>query len=136
MEAPKLKTVEDLENVWLEDEHNELINGEIIKRPMARLEHGEAQNEIASELTPYRRKKGTGGWWIATEISILYNEHQCPTHDIAGWRKERVPQRPNGVVNVTPDRVCEIISPGHEKKDTFHNFVLLQKYRIPYYWII
>ncbi len=136
MEALKLKTVEDLEDTWLEDERVELINGEIIKRPMARFEHGEAQNEISGELKPYRRKKGSGGWWIATEISVRYNEHQCPSHDIAGWRKERIPQRPTGVMEMHPDWVCEIVSPGHEKKDTGHNFVLLQKNEIPYYWII
>lgn len=136
MEALKLKTIEDLEKAWLKSERVELINGEIIHRPMARFEHGEAQNEIASELKPYRRKKGQGGWWIGTEISVRYNQNQCPTHDIVGWRKERLVQRPSGVMEVTPDWVCEIISPGHEKKDTCHNFVLLQKYAIPYYWII
>ncbi len=136
MEAQQFKTVIDLEILWRKNERIELINGDIIKRPMARFEHGAAQHEISSELKVYRRKQGTEGWWIATEISVRYNEHQCPTHDIAGWRKARVPQRPTGVMQIVPDWVCEIISPGHEKKDTFQNFILLQRYGIAYYWII
>ncbi len=136
MEIQKFKTIDDLEISWRTDERMELINGEIIKRPMARYEHGEAQNEIAGELRFYRRKNGPEGWWIATEISVRYNEHQCPTHDIAGWRKQRITERPSGVVSVIPDWVCEIVSPGHEKKDTCHNFILLQKYAVPYYWLI
>jgi Uma2 family endonuclease len=136
MHALKLKTIENLEDAWLKNERVELINGEIVQRPMARFEHGEAQNEIAGELKPYRRRSGPGGWWIATEIHVRYNEHQCPCHDIAGWRKERIPQRPSGVMELRPDWVCEIISPGHEKKDTCYNLILLQKYEVPYYWVI
>lgn len=137
MEATKLKTIENLKAAWLEDERLELINGEIVKRPMARSEHGITQGNIGRELDPYTRKGGTDqGWWIMTEIGVRYNEYQCPTHDIAGSRKERIAQRPTGIMELIPDWVCEITSPGHEKKDTFHNFLLLQKYEVPYYWII
>jgi hypothetical protein len=64
-----------------------------------------AKRRTKSQLNekPYRRKSDPGGWWIATQISVRYNEHQCPSHDIAGWRKERVPQCPAGVMELTPD---------------------------------
>ncbi len=136
MEAKKLKTVGDLEQVWFEDERIELINGEIIKRPMSRCEHAMAQGRTFGELVFFDRKTGQGGWWIMTEISVQYNEHQCPCHDVAGWRKDRVPQKPKGVMEIAPDWVCEIVSPGHEKKDTAYNFITLQRHKIPYYWII
>ena len=71
-----------------------------------------------------------------TEISVRYNDHQCPSHDLAGWRKERVPLRPAEIMSVVPDWVCEIISPRHERKDLFHNFMLLQRSKVPYYWVI
>jgi len=38
MEARKLKTVDDL-LIWQGDERVELIDGEIVKRPMSRFEH-------------------------------------------------------------------------------------------------
>lgn len=136
MEALKLKDISDLEEAWLEDERLELINGEIVKRPMGRSEHGDVQTEIGGELKVLKRKNGPGGWWIINEISVRYNEHHCPIHDVGGWRKERMPKHPRGVISLTPDWVCEITSPGHEKKDTIDNFIALQRYKVPYYWVI
>ena len=37
---------------------------------------------------------------------------------------------------IRPDWVCEILSPGHERKDLVHYFMLLQRSKVPYYWII
>lgn len=134
MKAKKLSTVEDL--MQSEDERVELIDGEIVKRPMSRSEHALIQSSISDEVLFFKRKSGQGGWWIMTGISVEYNEHQCPSHDLAGWRKERVPHRPTGIMKVIPDWVCEITSPGHERKDLFHNFILLQRSKVSYYWVI
>ncbi|MBF0290281.1 MAG: Uma2 family endonuclease [SAR324 cluster bacterium] len=122
MEAKKLKTVDDL--MASEDERIELINGEIRRRPMARQEHAAIQLGIGGEFIALgKRNKHEGGWWIRSEVSVRYSQHQCPTHDLAGWRKERIPERPSGIVEITPDWVCEITSPGHEKKDVFQPIV-------------
>ncbi|WP_295435121.1 Uma2 family endonuclease [uncultured Thiodictyon sp.] len=134
MQATKLKTLEDL--LCDPDERVELIDGEIVKRPMARCEHALVQSHTVVELGPFDRRGGPGGWWILTEVSVLYEAHQCPVHDLAGWRKERMPSRPSGIMEMAPDWVCEIVSPGHERKDTLHHFLLLQRRRVPYYWII
>ena len=120
MEARKLKTVDDLRQS--DDERVELNNGEIVKRPMARSEHALIQSSLSDEVSPFKRKDGLGGSWIMPEINVKYNEHQCPSHDLAGWRKERIPVRPTGIMNIIPDWVCEITSPGHERKGLFHNF--------------
>lgn len=134
MEARKLKTYEDL--LESDEERVELINGEIVKRPMARSEHALVQSSISDEVSIVKRKNGVGGWWIMTEISVKYADLQCPCHDLAGWRKERVPNRPVGIMDVIPDWVCEITSPGHERKDFIHNFMLMQRYKVPFYWVI
>ena len=103
MEAKRLKTLDDLEQACLEDERCELINGEIVKRPMPRSEHAIAQGRTFGELGVFDRNSGPGGWWIMTEISVQYNEHQCPCHDLAGWRKQRVPGKPEGMMKIAPD---------------------------------
>lgn len=136
MEALKLKTVDDLFDAMLDDERVELINGEIVKRPMARFEHGRVQSGVSDEVAFYKRKKGPDGWWIATEVSVRYNEHHCPTHDLAGWRKSSLPEPPTGVMSVRPDWVCEITSPGHERKDLVVQLLQLETWQVPYYWII
>ena len=136
MEAICRQTIEDLLQAWTQDERLELIDGEIVQRPMARFEHGLVQSGLIEEIAPLKRQAGPHGWWIVTEVSVRYNEHQCPSHDLAGWRRERLPSRPSGVMTLAPDWVCEILSPGHERKDLVHHLLLLQRAGVPYYWII
>lgn len=47
-----------------------------------------------------------------------------------------MPKRPRGVIELAPDWVCEIVSPGHERKDTLNLFLLLQRHRVPFYWLL
>jgi Uma2 family endonuclease len=134
LEAKQLNTVKDL--IQSADERVELLDGEIIKRPMARSEHALIQSSLSDEVSLLKRKDGPGGWWIMTEIGVAYSEHQCPSHDLAGWRKQRMPDRPTGIMKVIPDWVCEITSPGHERKDLFHHFMLLQRSKVSNYWVL
>jgi Uma2 family endonuclease len=134
VEALKLQTIEDL--LTSPEERVELIDGEVVRRPMARFEHGVVQGNARAELSPFTRDSGPGGWWIATEVSVAYEAHQCPSHDIAGWRKQRMPKAPTGVVDLAPDWVCEIVSRGHERKDRVQLPLLLQRHRVPFYWLI
>jgi Uma2 family endonuclease len=136
VEAKRRQTIDELTAAWAGDERLELIDGEIVKRPMARIEHGLAQSGLNAEITLLTRHGGPGGWWIAAEVSVQYSEHQCPSHDLAGWRKARLPSPPTGVMALPPDWVCEILSPGHERKDLVHHLLLLQRTGVPYYWII
>lgn len=136
MEAVKLKTVIDLERAIQQNERIELINGKIVKRPMAHPEHALAQSDLAGQFFPLSREPGDKGWWIMTEISVEYSEHHCPIHDLAGWRKERVPERPRRKMTVIPDWVCEITSPGHERKDAIIQVMRLQAFKVPYYWVL
>jgi Uma2 family endonuclease len=135
MEARRLLTVDDL-LAWPGDDKVELIDGEIVKRPMSRFEHGFAQSYLIGDTMSLMRANGPGGWWIVPEISVRYSAHHCPSHDLAGWRKERMPERPSGVMTLLPDWVCEILSPGHERKDTVTHFLRLQRAAVPFYWII
>jgi len=134
MEVRKLKTIDDL--LLCQEERVELICGEIVRRPMARSEHGRAQFRASTQLGPFERASGPGGWWIMTEASVSYELNECPVHDLAGWRKERLPEPPTGIIAMPPDWVCEIVSPGHERKDTLHLFLLLQRRQVPFYWLI
>ena len=71
-----------------------------------------------------------------TEVSVAYEAHECPSHDLAAWRREPLPHPPDGVIDLPPDWVREIVSPGHEKKDTVTIPLLLQRHRVPWLWLI
>ncbi|WP_367114633.1 Uma2 family endonuclease [Thiohalocapsa sp.] len=134
MEAIQLSTVHDL--LTSPEERVELIGGEIVRRPMTRARHAQAQGQVRDDLGCFVGGSGPGGWWILTEISVAYEPHECPSHDLAGWRRERLPRPPDGPIELPPDWVCEIVSPGHEKRDTLQIPLLLRRHRVPYYWII
>ena len=59
MEAYKLMTLDDL--LARSEERVELIDGEIVRRPMARSEHGIVQGNTTTELGTFSRKSGPGG---------------------------------------------------------------------------
>jgi Uma2 family endonuclease len=135
METEQYKTVGDL--LTAAEERVELIAGEVVQRPMARFEHALAQAAVSDEIRPFRgRGDGPGGWWIVSEISVQYGAHECPTHDLAGRRKQCLPTRPSGIMTQPPDWMFEISSPGLERKDLVHHFLLLQRVGVLHYWII
>jgi Uma2 family endonuclease len=100
VEASKLKTLYDL--AASPDEDVELVGGEIVRRPMTRLSHAVAQGNTRGELHAYTRGAGPGGWLIATDVSVAYEAHECPSHDLAGWRRERLPRLPQGIIDLPP----------------------------------
>jgi Uma2 family endonuclease len=135
MEAIKLKTVTDL--LLSPEERVELIGGDIVRRPMTRFAHARAQGGTRGALHGLTQEDELGGgWWIVTDVSVAYEAHECPSHDLAGWRRERLPRPPDGVIDLAPDWVCEIVSPGHEKKDTITIPLLLKRHRVPWLWLI
>jgi Uma2 family endonuclease len=136
--AEKPQTFDDYQDFLAnsEDERYELLGGEIVKRPMPRPRHGLAQKRTDKQLLAFDSDGRFGGWVILSEIDVRYDSYNCPTHDLAGWRRERLPVLPDKTIDITPDWVCEILSPGHERKDLFDNLLLLQRYGVPHYWIL
>jgi Uma2 family endonuclease len=54
---------------------------------------------------------GPGGWWILPEPGIELPGAPEVSPDLAGWRRERLPELPDAAITVVPDWVCEILSP-------------------------
>jgi hypothetical protein len=103
-----------------------------LRVPVTYLVRGQAADVTADDVVgDFTRASGPGRWRIITAVCGAYETHQCPVCDIAGWRKERVPNRPTGIIDTAPDWVCEIVSPGHKRKDTLDLFLLLQRHRVP-----
>jgi Uma2 family endonuclease len=113
-------TIEDLLAVP-ESQRAELINGDLIYHPQPFPRHGQAQRSLGSILGPFGRKsgeEGPGGWWILTEAGVRYATNAACRHDLAGWKRERLPMLlDDEYVSVTPDWVCEILSPSNRSND-------------------
>ena len=64
-----------------------------------------------------RGRGGPGGWWILDEPELHFGEDVL-VPDLAGWRRERMPAFPTSAwVELAPDWVCEVLSPGTRRLD-------------------
>ena len=120
----------------------EVIEGVVVPRAAPRFEHSDAQSAIDTEVrVRFRRPPGDGdrpgGWWIVTEAEVEYETHEVYRHDVAGWRRERVPERPSGrPVRIRTDWACEVLSPSNAANDTVRKFRTLHRCGVPFYWIV
>jgi Uma2 family endonuclease len=71
------------------------------------------------------------------EIHVEYPHGEVYCHDVAGWRRDRVPERPaRWPVGIRPDWVCEIVSPKHEKQDLVDKPRVLHASEVPHYRVL
>lgn len=126
----------------LGDERYEVIAGELLPKAEASGEHSDAQLGLGSRIRSSfhhksRGPEGPGGWWIYTEALIELAKHDLVRPDLAGWRRERVPERPTGTpIYVRPDWICEIVSPTNARRDNVEKLELYRRYGVPHYWIV
>jgi Uma2 family endonuclease len=118
----------------------EIIHGAIVEKASPSAEHSVSQLALGATLRRrYQRQPGgrwPGGWWFGTEVETEYEAHEVYVHDVAGWRRERVPQLPSGrPTRVRPDWVCELLSPSNAKRDLVDKFQILHANQVPHYWI-
>lgn len=141
MVAPSRKpaTFEDL--AACEDpDRLEIIDGQLVEKAAPSPDHSHTEIKLGVAVDPFNRKpgpRGPGGWWILPEIHTGYPRGEVYCHDMAGWRRDRVPVKPTGwPVRVRPDWVCEIVSPKHERHDLITKPRVLHAAEVPYYWIL
>ena len=118
----------------------EIIGGEIVEKAVPSPGHCFAEFNLVVAVSPFSRRpgsRGPGGWWLVTEIHVGYPRGEIYCHDAAGWRRDRVPERPTEwPVRVRPDWVCEIVSPKHERHDLVVKPRVLHGAEVPHYWIL
>jgi Uma2 family endonuclease len=93
----------------------EILKGVLYSQPRPRPGHMDVEGLLIDDLkSPYQRGRGgPGGWWILSEPGIELPGSPEVSPDVAGWRKERLPELPRDrSITVVPDWVCEILSPA------------------------
>lgn len=142
MTSPTRKrTAEDLRALYGEDSRYELIHGELVEKAMPRTEHAANQ---ASVLTSVARRfhrqaggKWPGGWWILPELHVGYADDEVFCHDLCGFRRDKHAELPKQwPCRLVPDWVCELLSPGREKRDRVDKWQVLFRAGVPHYWIV
>jgi Uma2 family endonuclease len=116
----------------------EIVNGELIVSPRPTGPHALATSSLGVEVGgPFQRGKGgPGGWWILDEPELHLGSHVL-VPDLAGWRRERMPEVPQGVAfEIAPDWVCEVISPSSARTDRGAKGLIYAKHGVRHLWIV
>jgi Uma2 family endonuclease len=97
----------------------EIIDGTLYTHARPVPGHGSFQSELMGALrNPFHHGKGgPGGWWLTAEPGIQVEGSPEFSPDLAGWRRERVPELPRKRWTVAPDWACEILSPSTRAYD-------------------
>lgn len=136
-----LSTIADLLAIPEDERFHEIIDGELVRKAMPTMRHGRSQARLLMRVGgPYDRRPGgrwPGGWLLAAETEILFDDGNIFRPDVAGWRRERMPELPRDFpVKVRPDWVCEILSPSNERSDLIKKMRTYQRSGVPHYWLI
>jgi Uma2 family endonuclease len=97
----------------------ELIDGALHLQPRPATRHARASSTLGVEIGgPFDRSRGgPGGWWILDEPELHLGANVL-VPDLAGWRRERMPEFLDAPwIDLAPDWVCEVLSPGTRRLD-------------------
>jgi Uma2 family endonuclease len=122
----------------------EILDGELHTMPRPARPHTNTASLLGGELHgPFRRGRGgPGGWVILFEPEIhLGPKPDKVVPDLAGWRRERMPDASGGgdappYYDVVPDWVCEILSPGTEATDRGKKMRIYRREGVGHAWLI
>ncbi len=136
--AGKEATYEDLLNLP-ENMTGEIIDGELIVSPRPTRRHVDVASVLGAELVPpfrFGRGGGPGGWIIYDEPELHLGKNVI-VPDLAGWRRERLSTAPDEHrFTVSPDWVCEILSPRTARIDRFRKMPIFAEHNVAFAWII
>ena len=116
----------------------EIINGTLYTQPRPASHHALTASSLGDEFVgPYQKGRGgPGGWWIIDEPELHLGD-DIIVPDLAGWRRERMPEYPDvKYFTLAPDWVCEILSPSTCKIDYGNKRDIYARESVTWLWFI
>jgi len=138
----QLATLADLLAIPEAERFHEILDGELLPKELAGPQHALGQGNVRGWLTPFQRRANgpdrPGGWWILTEVTIELAPHQVERPDVAGWRRERMPQVPTAFpLRLRPDWICEVLTDSDgRRRDGLQKRRIYADHQIPHYWLL
>ncbi len=116
----------------------EIVDGKLYLNPRPAMRHSNASSGLGGIINPPFQfgRGGPGGWWILDEPE-LHLGHDIVVPDIAGWRRERMPEVPNAAYcTLVPDWVCEILSPSTRILDLGGKKMVYSREGVGFLWFV
>jgi hypothetical protein len=114
----------------------EIIFGNLVTHPRPAPRYAVAASSLGGELIgPFQKGVGGPGGWIIVDEPELHLGPHVTVPDIAGWRRERMPQVPEtAFFALAPDWICEGLSTSTEKHDKGDKRPIYALYGAGYLW--
>lgn len=116
----------------------EIVAGELHLSPRPAFLHATASSVIGMDIGSafQRGRGGPGGWWIVDEPELHFDTHVL-VPDLAGWRRERMPELPTGpFTSLPPDWVCEVLSPSTARWDRVKKVPVYARAGVTWMWLV
>ena len=135
-------TLADLLAIPEHERFHEVVHGELVRKALPTARHALAQGKILGSFEPFNEPIAAdrpGGWWLLPEAEVELAPQEIVRPDVAGWRRERLPELPQvSPIRLRPDWVCEILSPSpsSQLRDRVSKFATYREYAVPHYWLV
>jgi Uma2 family endonuclease len=116
----------------------EILGDELHLHPRPAGPHAAAATALGEELgPPFKRGRGGPGGWIILDEPELHLGRDILVPDLAGWRRTTLGKVPNApYIDVAPDWVCEVLSPGTERTDRALKLPIYARERVVHAWLV
>jgi Uma2 family endonuclease len=116
----------------------EILAGDLHATPRPGLRHGRAGWRLTSSLDlPFDRGRGGPGGWLFLAEPELHLGADVVVPDLAGWRRERLPEVPDApFLALAPDWVCEIASPSTQRLDRGVKLDIYLREQVGHAWLL
>jgi Uma2 family endonuclease len=116
----------------------EVLAGELHTSPRPRVRHARAASVLGVKLGSFDSDEPPGGWILLDEPELhLGPRPDIVVPDLAGWRRERMPQLPDDLfLQLSPDWVCEVLSPSTQRIDRVKKRVIYAREGVSHLWFV
>ena len=116
----------------------EILGGVLHASPRPASPHAAAASALGEELGPaFKRGRGGPGGWVILDEPELHLREDILVPDLAGWRRERMPEMPHAAAfELAPDWVAEILSPSTTAIDRGAKVPIYARERVAHVWLI
>lgn len=135
--APREATYADLEALPPEVV-GQLVDGVLHVHPRPASPHARASSVLGADLGgPFDRGRGGPGGWVLLFEPELHFGRNVLVPDLAGWRRERMPEMPRvPYFELAPDWVCEILSPSTAGLDRVKKLAIYLREGVGHVWFV
>jgi Uma2 family endonuclease len=116
----------------------EVIFGTLCTQPRPAGPHTRAASVLGMDVGgAFDRGRGGPGGWVILDEAELHLGDDILVPDIAGWRRERMPEPPaTAFIGLAPDWIGEVLSPSTEAIDRSEKMAIYAREGVRHAWLV